>query len=95
VVTVANPGDPTAAPSVAWPADRRTVTAGTLIVDQVQDEADGPCRDINFDPAVLPDGMKTSDDPFPAARSAAYRVSYDLRTAEAKDYPRSAAGAKP
>jgi catalase len=95
VVTVANPGDPTAEPSTAWPADRRTVTAGTLIVDQVQAEADGPCRDINFDPTVLPDGMTTSDDPFPAARSSAYRVSYDLRTAEAKDYPRSAAGTKP
>ena len=58
-------------------------------------ERDGPCRDINFDPAVLPAGMRTSDDPFPAARSAAYAKSYDLRTAEAKDYPRTATGAKP
>ena len=41
-------------------------------------ERDGPCRDINFDPTVLPFGMQTSDDPFPAARSAAYARSYDL-----------------
>ena len=34
--------------------------------------------------------MRTSDDPFPAARSSAYAKSYDLRTAEAKDYPRTA-----
>jgi catalase len=95
VITVANIGDPTADPSKAWPADRRTVTVGTLVVDQVQAEADGPCRDINFDPAVLPAGITTSDDPFPAARSSAYRVSYDLRTAEEKDYPRTASGAKP
>jgi hypothetical protein len=60
---------------------------------QVQTEPDGPCRDINFDPAVLPSGMRTSDDPFPAARSAAYAKSYDLRTAEAKDYPRTTTGA--
>jgi catalase len=95
VVTVAGPGDQTSDPSKAWPADRRTITVGTLIVQQIQAEPDGPCRDINFDPTVLPSGIATSDDPFPAARSAAYRVSYDLRTAEAKDYPRTATGTKP
>jgi catalase len=95
VVTVANPGDPTADPSKAWPADRRTVEVGTLIVQQIQAERDGPCRDINFDPTVLPSGMRTSDDPFPAARSAAYAKSYDRRTAEAEDYPRTAPEAKP
>jgi catalase len=94
-VTVANPGDPTADPSKAWPDDRRTVDVGTLVVERIEQEADGPCREINFDPTVLPPGMRTSDDPFPAARSSAYRVSYDLRTAEAKDYPRTATGAKP
>src|SRR6516162_1175318 len=92
VVTAANPGDPTADPSKAWPEDRRTVEVGTLAVQQIQPERDGPCRDINFDPTVLPSGMRTSDDPFPAARSAAYAKSYDLRTAEAKDYPRTVTG---
>jgi catalase len=95
VVTVANPDDPTADPSKAWPKDRRAVEVGTLIVRQIESERDGPCRDINFDPTVLPPGMRTSDDPFPAARSAAYARSYDLRTAEAKDYPRTTADAKP
>jgi len=95
LVTVANSGDPTANTSKPWPADRRTIEVGTLTAQQVQAEPDGPCRDINFDPTVLPSGMRTSDDPFPAARSAAYAKSYDLRTAEAKDYPRTATGAKP
>jgi catalase len=95
VVTVANPGDPTADPTVAWPPDRRTIEVGTLIAQHIQSESDGPCRDINFDPTVLPSGMRTSDDPFPAARSAAYAKSYDLRTAEAKDYPRTVTGGKP
>jgi len=95
VVTVANPGDPTADPTEAWPVNRRSIEVGTLVAQHVQAERDGPCRDINFDPTVLPSGMRTSDDPFPAARSAAYAKSYDLRTAEAKDYPRTVTGAKP
>ncbi|HEY4163331.1 MAG TPA: catalase family peroxidase [Dongiaceae bacterium] len=88
-VTVANPGDPTADPSKAWPADRHTVEVGTLVVQQIEAERDGPCRDINFDPTILPNGIKVSDDPFPAARSAVYAKSFDLRTSEEKDYPRS------
>ena len=95
VVTIANPGDPTADPSMAWPQDRRTVEVGTLVTQKVEAERDGSCRDINFDPTVLPTGIQVSDDPFPAARSAAYARSYDLRTAEAKDYPRTATGTKP
>jgi catalase len=95
VVTVANPGDPTADPSKAWPADRKTIEVGTLIAQRIEPERDGPCRDINYDPTVLPTGMRTSDDPFPAARSSAYAKSFDLRTAEAKDYPRTGTGAKP
>ena len=95
VVTISNPGDPTADPSKAWPGDRRTVEVGTLVAQKVEAERGGPCRDINFDPTVLPTGIQVSDDPFPAARSAAYTRSYDLRTAEAKDYPRTATDTKP
>ena len=95
VVTVADPDDPTADPSRAWPEGRRTVDVGTLTVQQIQPERDGPCRDINFDPTVLPNGIRTSDDPFPAARSSVYAKSFDRRTAEAKDYPRTATGANP
>jgi catalase len=92
VVTVADPGDPTSDPTKAWPANRRTVDVGTLTMTRIEQEPDGPCRDIVFDPSVLPSGITTSDDAFPAARSAAYRVSYDRRTAEEKDYPRTSTG---
>jgi catalase len=95
VVSVADRGDQTADPSKAWPEDRQAIDVGTLTVQQIEPEREGPCREINFDPTVLPSGMRTSDDPFPAARSAAYAKSYDLRTAEAKDYPRNATDAKP
>ncbi|UPJ66982.1 catalase family peroxidase [Bradyrhizobium sp. 191] len=89
VTTVADPGDPTADPSKAWPENRRKVQVGTLVVQRIEPERDGPCRDINFDPTVLPQGVRVSDDPFPAARSSVYRKSYDLRAAEASDYPRT------
>lgn len=94
VVTVAGEGDPTADPTKAWPADRPTVDVGTLVVQRIEQEADGPCRDINFDPTILPDGMGVSDDPLPAARSATYARSFDLRTAEAADYPREPRSAR-
>ncbi len=94
MVTIANPGDPTSDPSKAWPEDRRTVEVGTLVVQQIQPEPDGPCRDTNFDPTVLPSGIRTSDDPFPAARSSAYATSFDRRTAEAAAYPRTTPEAK-
>lgn len=95
IVTVANPGDPTADPTKVWPPDRQAVDVGTLTVEQVQAERDGPCRDINFDPTVLPAGIRTSDDPFPAARSSVYAKSFDRRTAEYRDYPRTLTEAKP
>ena len=41
-VTVANPGDPTADPSKAWPEDRRTVEVGTLTVQQIPTRAGWP-----------------------------------------------------
>lgn len=97
-VTVANPGDPTADPSKPWPKERRTVDVGTLVVRQIEAERDGPCRDVNFDPTILPGGIKVSDDPFPAARSSVYAKSFDLRTSEAKSYPyhpQTTTGARP
>jgi len=95
VLTAAKPGDPTADPTQAWPEDRQKIAAGTLVVKQIEAEADGPCRDLNFDPTVLPAGMRTSDDPFPAARSAAYAVSYDRRSDEANDVSRNPIQGKP
>jgi catalase len=88
VVTLAKPGDPSNDATKVWPADREHVDIGTLIVRQAQDDADGPCRDYNYDPTVLPVGIEVSDDPLLPARSSAYAKSFDLRTAEIADYPR-------
>ena len=87
VLTFAEPGDPANDATKAWPSDRKRVDAGTLIVQKAEAEADGPCRDFNYDPTILPPGIAVSDDPLLPARSAAYAKSFDLRTAEAADYP--------
>lgn len=82
IVTVAAPGDPTDNATIAWPAGRRQVDVGTLVVTHATAEEEGACRDLNFDPTVLPAGIALSDDPLLAARSAAYAVSYRRRALE-------------
>jgi len=93
VVTFAAPEDPSNDATKAWPPGRQQVDAGTLVVQKAEAEADGPCRDVNFDPTILPAGIAVSDDPLLPARSAAYARSFDLRTAESAAYPRTASRA--
>ena len=82
LVTLADPGDPTDDATKAWPASRTTIDTGTVIVRSTQAEESGACRDINFDPTVLPAGIEISDDPLLPARSAAYADSYLRRSGE-------------
>ncbi|CAM0997226.1 Catalase-related peroxidase [Rhodanobacter sp. Root179] len=79
VVTLAQPGDPTADPAQPWPQDRQHVTVGTVVIESSTPQATGACRDINYDPLVLPAGVQGSDDPILAARSAVYSVSFNRR----------------
>jgi catalase len=90
VVSFAAPVDPSNDATQAWPSNRQEVDAGTLVIQNAQAEADGPCRDLNYDPTILPAGITVSDDPLLPARSAAYARSFDLRTSESADYPRTA-----
>jgi catalase len=83
-ITLGQPGDATADATVPWPDDRATVDVGTLVIDHVEAEAPHNCRDVNFDPLVLPSGIEPSDDPLLSARSAAYSTSYTRRAGEAK-----------
>jgi len=84
VVTVANPGDVTDDATVAWPADLQKIEVGTLTLRRAEAEAPGNCRDINYDPTVLPNGIALSDDPLLSARSAVYSVSFTRRAGEKK-----------
>ncbi|WP_440976391.1 catalase family peroxidase [Pseudoxanthomonas winnipegensis] len=82
VVTEAGDGDPIDDPSQPWPDDRTQVVAGTVTFTATSPQDTGACRDINYDPTVLPDGMAPSKDPILAARSAVYSVSFNRREHE-------------
>jgi catalase len=84
ILTIGQPGDPTNDATLAWPAGRETIDAGTLSVTGIESEGTGNCRDINFDPLILPSGVEPSDDPLLSARSAAYAVSFARRATEKK-----------
>ena len=65
------------------------MAAGTLVIESAGPQATGACRDVNYDPTILPAGIAVSDDPVLAARSAAYSASFNRRQREI------AAGAAP
>ncbi|SSW70011.1 catalase family peroxidase [Achromobacter agilis] len=82
LVTLGEAGDATNDATRQWPADRPTVDAGTVVITRSVSQDEGPCRDVNYDPTVLPGGIAISDDPLLPARSAAYATSYERRTGE-------------
>ncbi|MDF3926216.1 catalase family peroxidase [Pseudomonas putida] len=89
-LVLAEPGDAVDDPAQPWPAERRSVDAGTLVLEQVDAPEQGACRDLNFDPLILPRGIEASADPILAARSAAYSESFNRRSRESLS-----TGAKP
>lgn len=93
VMQFAAPGDLVDDPSRPWPADRAEQRVGVLTVSQAMPQSDGPCRDLNFDPLILPKGISATDDPVLHARSSVYSVSFNRRereTSQAAAHARSA-----
>jgi catalase len=82
VVVLANPGDRIDNATVRWTGPHRQVDVGTLVLDRAATEEQGNCRDYNYDPLILPDGVAGSDDPILVARSAAYSASFRRRAIE-------------
>ncbi|KAB0486890.1 catalase [Pseudomonas reinekei] len=84
VITFAEPGDPSNDATRLWPTDRRRIDAGVLVITSHQSQVDGPCRDVDFNPLVLPPGIEPSDDPLLMARAAAYAESRNRRLHESR-----------
>ncbi len=84
ILTVARPGDVVNDATQLWAQthEHERVDAGTLVLVSAQTQIDGPCRNVDFDPLVLPAGIEPSADPLLAARSATYTESFDRRTSE-------------
>jgi len=84
IITLALPQDPVNDATQLWTRDgHREIDAGVLVIDRQQPQMDGPCRDIDFNPLVLPAGVQPSDDPLLLARGAAYAESHRRRVEEA------------
>ncbi|MEA2816132.1 MAG: catalase, partial [Rhodospirillaceae bacterium] len=64
---------------------RPQVDVGTLTINRASAEENGPCRNITFDPLILPSGISPSDDPLLPARSGVYAVSLTRRDGEPVD----------
>jgi catalase len=84
IVTVGQPGDPTADATLPWPPDRQKVEVGTLTIDHVESDDTSPVRNLTFDPLILPNGITGSDDPLLSTRSATYAESFTRREGEPK-----------
>jgi catalase len=80
IVYVGEPGDPQDNPTLAWPEDRKHFKAGTLTITEASAQQQGvACEPINFDPLVMADGIRPSNDPILLFRSPAYAVSFGKR----------------
>ncbi len=80
---IAEAGDPVDDPTQVWPAARRIVPAGQLVITQVEAGAGGACERITFNPTALPKGIDASSDPVLRARAAPYALSLGRRIGEA------------
>ena len=78
-VTVGEPGDPETDPTVLWPSDRKEFKAGTLTITAAMPQDGSECKNINYDPLVMTDGIAPTDDPVLLFRSPSYAVSFVKR----------------
>jgi catalase len=77
---LADSGDDPDDPTRPWPDSRETVVGGQLHLTGVEDAADA-CDRLIFDPTRVTPGIECSNDSILLARSGAYSVSYQRRTA--------------
>jgi len=81
-IAIGEPGDPVTDPTLLWPANRREIVGGRLIIDHVVPDAQAGSHKINFDPLMMADGIAPTDDPILLFRSPSYAVSHERRLRE-------------
>ncbi len=79
VLSIGTEDDDETDPTTAWPDDRETITAGHLELTAVPEDQEA-IDHLIFDPTRVPAGIECAADQILHARSAAYGVSYSLRT---------------
>jgi len=78
-ITIGEPGDPQDDPTLLWPKGRKEVKAGTLTFTDAMPQDGAECKNINYDPLVMSDGIAPTDDPVLLFRSPSYAVSFVKR----------------
>ena len=78
VVQLAEDGDDPNDPTTPWPEERMVVGIGRLVLNEYTGTT---CDKMIFDPGRVIDGIERSDDPILHARSGAYSVSFERRSA--------------
>ncbi|OQX08590.1 MAG: catalase [Thiothrix lacustris] len=79
MLTLGEPGDPDNNPTLLWPKERKEIKVGTLTISSALPQKGAECEKINFDPLIMADGIKPSDDPVLLFRSPGYAVSFGKR----------------
>jgi catalase len=80
LLEIAEHGDKLDDPSTAWPQARKKVELGIIEVTEAMADNAAAERQLLFIPGAFPDGIEAAD-PMIKARSDAYPVSFDRRTA--------------
>jgi catalase len=78
-VQIAAAGDKVDDPTSVWPAERDSVTVGTLELTELETGRETGGDVLVFDPVRVTDGIELSDDPILKYRSGAYSVSVERR----------------
>jgi catalase len=76
---LAEAGDSTKDPTVAWPEGRKVVELGVLTIDDPVPNSAEAEKTLLFLPGQLTDGIEESDDPLIYVRSGAYALSFSRR----------------
>jgi catalase len=76
---LAEAGDSTKDPTVAWPEGRKVVELGILTIDDPVPNSAEAEKKLLFLPGQLTDGIEESDDPLIDVRNGAYALSFSRR----------------
>jgi len=79
IAQLADPEDQTRDPTQPWPADRKRVDMGTMVLTRAAADNVKAQRELHFLPNRLPPGIEVSDDPLIDARVRAYVISFGRR----------------
>jgi catalase len=82
ILVIGHPDDEQMNPTILWPKNRQEIKAGILTLTSASPQEEGECGNLNFDPLIMAEGIKPTDDPVLQFRSPAYLISYKKRLEE-------------